>query len=290
MRYGYRVDANNQLRPYRAVGTVSVTPHWNSRDQAVLGTFADGSWRKCETISENPQCVWISWPELWAGYARPRRRDNAWHGSLLEDKSDASGLSYRRNRYYDPATGRFTQEDPIGLAGGLNLYGFAAGDPVNYADPYGLSAEGSSGCDAQEQAARGLLCPLVVRARARPRPRMRFQYLARAERDLGRFMDRAQQVRLSGHREFPGEENSHLRHACASYVMTDEYGAWPTRITGFANELQGFARWDLLRLPSRLQGRSVWAFQMSDLQSNEVGISHASMGHQLPLCERVRNP
>ena len=31
-----------------------------------------------------------------------------------------------------------TQEDPIGLAGGLNLYGFAAGDPVNFSDPFGL--------------------------------------------------------------------------------------------------------------------------------------------------------
>jgi hypothetical protein len=46
-----------------------------------------------------------------------------------------------RNRYYDPATGQFTQPDPIGIAGGLNSYGFAAGDPVTYADPYGLSAD-----------------------------------------------------------------------------------------------------------------------------------------------------
>ena len=43
-----------------------------------------------------------------------------------------------RNRYYDPDAGRFTQEDPIGLAGGINLYGFAEGDPVNFADPFGL--------------------------------------------------------------------------------------------------------------------------------------------------------
>ena len=31
-----------------------------------------------------------------------------------------------------------TQEDPIGLAGGLNLYGLGGGDPVNHSDPFGL--------------------------------------------------------------------------------------------------------------------------------------------------------
>src|SRR5438067_318236 len=62
----------------------------------------------------------------------------SWHGSLIESGQDASGYQYRRNRYYDPATGRFTQEDPLGLAGGLNLYGFAGGDPVNFSDPFGL--------------------------------------------------------------------------------------------------------------------------------------------------------
>jgi hypothetical protein len=38
--------------------------------------------------------------------------------------------------------GRFTQEDPIGLAGGLNLYGYAGGDPINNHDPFGLECEG----------------------------------------------------------------------------------------------------------------------------------------------------
>jgi hypothetical protein len=42
-------------------------------------------------------------------------------------------------------TARFTQEDPIGLAGGINLYGFAAGDPVNFDDPFGLCPEHITG-------------------------------------------------------------------------------------------------------------------------------------------------
>jgi hypothetical protein len=35
----------------------------------------------------------------------------------------------------------FTQPDPIGLAGGLSLYGFAGGDPVNNWDPFGLDVQ-----------------------------------------------------------------------------------------------------------------------------------------------------
>jgi RHS repeat-associated protein len=57
---------------------------------------------------------------------------------LLQGASTSSGLQYLRNRYFDASTGRFTQQDPIGLAGGLNLYGFAQGDPVNFGDPLGL--------------------------------------------------------------------------------------------------------------------------------------------------------
>ncbi len=34
------------------------------------------------------------------------------------------GLSFFRNRIYDQVTGRWTQEDPIRVAGGLNLYQF----------------------------------------------------------------------------------------------------------------------------------------------------------------------
>lgn len=34
--------------------------------------------------------------------------------------------------------GPFNREDPIGIAGGLNLDGFAGGDPINFSDLFGL--------------------------------------------------------------------------------------------------------------------------------------------------------
>lgn len=50
----------------------------------------------------------------------------------------ASGLHYNYFRDYDPATGRYTQSDPIGLAGGVSTYGYVGGNPVSLSDKLGL--------------------------------------------------------------------------------------------------------------------------------------------------------
>lgn len=49
-----------------------------------------------------------------------------------------TGLHYNLFRYYDPQVGRFITPDPIGLAGGLNLYAYAP-NPLSWIDPWGLS-------------------------------------------------------------------------------------------------------------------------------------------------------
>ena len=58
-----------------------------------------------------------------------------WNAEQLDPET---GLVYLRNRYYQPSTGRFLQRDPIGYAGGLNLFQFAGADPINFQDPSGL--------------------------------------------------------------------------------------------------------------------------------------------------------
>ncbi|MFC0179181.1 RHS repeat-associated core domain-containing protein [Thorsellia kenyensis] len=47
---------------------------------------------------------------------------------------------YNTFRYYDPDTGRFTQQDPIGLAGGINLYQYAP-NPLLWIDRWGVNVQ-----------------------------------------------------------------------------------------------------------------------------------------------------
>ncbi len=59
-----------------------------------------------------------------------------------------TGLYYNRYRYFDPETGQYTQQDPIGLAGGNpTLYGYV-NDPNILIDPFGLRKVDLSGSDS----------------------------------------------------------------------------------------------------------------------------------------------
>lgn len=50
---------------------------------------------------------------------------------------EGNGLDYQRARFYQPENGRFISEDPSGIGGGTNLYGYAANNPATLVDPLG---------------------------------------------------------------------------------------------------------------------------------------------------------
>jgi RHS repeat-associated protein len=64
-------------------------------------------------------------------------------------ENDGTGLYYYRARYYDPGLKRFISSDPIGSAGGINLYMYVSGDPLSRTDPFGLT-DGEASGSAQE--------------------------------------------------------------------------------------------------------------------------------------------
>ena len=121
----------------------TVSLMWTALGKVGVAACADGKAECSRTINlagggTRTANLQVGLPNMWFAYERPKYLPSAFGGTLLDDKQTATGTHYRRNRYYDPGAGRFTQEDPIGLAGGLNLYGFAGSNPANFSDPFGL--------------------------------------------------------------------------------------------------------------------------------------------------------
>ena len=178
-------------------------------------------------------------------------------GGILDDQT---GLVRFGARDYDPVVGRWTAKDPVGFGGGDgNLYAYVANDPINLVDPSGLQSldDWQRLGDAIGRGLRPIVHPID-------------------------FYTRVTTVRSLGHEIFPRDSDN--RHYFASYTLTQEFGPNWTRLAGLGNEIQGFVRWDMWRLPSRLSGETPWAFSLADLIANERGIRDAmNPGPQCPL-------
>jgi RHS repeat-associated protein len=74
-----------------------------------------------------------------------------WLGGHGVFHANGHSLYLTRHRAYDTTLKRFLSQDPIGLGGGANLYGYALGNPLSYIDPFGLCADYQSTIDAVKQ-------------------------------------------------------------------------------------------------------------------------------------------
>lgn len=65
------------------------------------------------------------------------------------DETEDTGLHLMSQRWMDPTLGRFLNRDPIGYAGGLNLFSYVGNNPVNHVDPSGLISPGLDSWNTQ---------------------------------------------------------------------------------------------------------------------------------------------
>ena len=122
-------------------------------NSAVQSVMADHLNTPCRVMHADGTLLW-QWPFSAFGETPPtiaQRRFAAvapvegefefnlrYPGQYFDKESE---LHYNGFRTYDPKTGRYTQPDPIGLAGGWNRFNYVGSNALAFSDPNGLAAQ-----------------------------------------------------------------------------------------------------------------------------------------------------
>lgn len=144
--------------PHIVQEKVSGTPTANiilgMLDEVLIRTDSGGAWSPLIDGNGNTLALTDSSGVVQTEYTYQPFGDTTVSGSSNGNPSqytgrdnDGTGLYYYRGRYYSPVLHRFISEDPIGVAGGVNLYGYVGNNPISYTDPYGLDKKGNPGND-----------------------------------------------------------------------------------------------------------------------------------------------
>jgi RHS repeat-associated protein len=91
-----------------------------------------------ELVDERGQLVWHGTFDDWGRLVSEKGTTTCRLRLPGQIADDETGLHYNRFRYYSPEAGQFVSADPIGFAGGTDVYRFAS-NTVNWCDPLGLN-------------------------------------------------------------------------------------------------------------------------------------------------------
>ena len=166
--YGY--DSQNR-RIRKSVGDRTIHYHYDMNNLLIAETLADGTplrdyfYLGGEPLAlleykTNPgtyyflndhlgtpqQLVKPDGTVVWKAAYLPYGEAQIQHGTVTNNLrfpgqyfDSETGLHYNWHRFYDPSTGGYISADPIGLRGGMNLYTYVGGNPVNWFDPNALT-------------------------------------------------------------------------------------------------------------------------------------------------------
>ena len=166
--YGY--DSQNR-RIRKSVGDRTIHYHYDMNNLLIAETLADGTplrdyfylggeplaLREYKTnpgtyyflndhLGTPQQLVKPDGTVVWKAAYLPYGEAQIQHGTVTNNLrfpgqyfDSETGLHYNWHRFYDPSTGGYISADPIGLRGGMNLYTYVGGNPVNWFDPNALT-------------------------------------------------------------------------------------------------------------------------------------------------------
>ncbi|EMH6334809.1 AHH domain-containing protein, partial [Proteus mirabilis] len=129
---------------YTPLARIECTDNPLNPQRAIYYTHSSLSGLPEALTNSEGEIVWQGQYSAW-GYlqrqTRPtstfnREQNLRFQGQYFDKET---GLHYNTFRYYAPDLGRFTQQDPIGLAGGINLYAYAP-NALTWVDPWGHCA------------------------------------------------------------------------------------------------------------------------------------------------------
>ncbi|THB68537.1 MAG: sugar-binding protein, partial [Gammaproteobacteria bacterium] len=111
------------------------------QDQKVYHYHVDHLGTPQEISNEQGEIVWSVQYRAYGNVVKKEieqiENNLRFQGQYFDEET---GLHYNRFRYYNPTTGRFINQDPIGLLGGMNNYQYAP-NPTGWVDPFGLTCK-----------------------------------------------------------------------------------------------------------------------------------------------------